>query len=93
MLLAQSSDPGRAWDVLAKFAVFLLKERAMSCENFEAQCVAVFRNEWDRNSLKNITNCFKAFLRYYSSDAGSTDKFALLVEFLSEFCCDFDVGY
>lgn len=93
MLLAQSSDVGKAWDVLAKFTAFLLKEQMMTCENFETQCVAIFRNKWDDNSLKNITNCFSAFLKYYADYGGSTSSFTLLMDFLLEFCRDFDVDY
>lgn len=91
MLLAQSSKVNKAWNVFAKFAVFLLNEKIMTCESFESQCIAVFRTEWDSNSLKNITDCLNAFLKYYSDCSGSTSKFTLLISFLSEFCCDFDV--
>lgn len=93
MLLAQSNDPAQAWDILAKFSAFLLREKMTTCENFETQCVGLFRNDWDQNTLKSITGYFEAFLKYYSDYGGSSGKFTLLVEFLAEFCCDFETDF
>lgn len=87
MFLAQSGNVAKAWDALAKFSAFLLKEQLMTCETFETQCVGIFKYEWEADTLQHLTNCFNAFLKYY---ANSNSKFTLLVEFLAEFCCDVD---
>lgn len=93
MLLAQSSNVARSWDTLAKFATFLLKENLMTCETFETQCVGIFKREWDATSSKYITRCFNAFLKEYLNSGGNDSKFTLLMDFLSEFCCDLDVEW
>lgn len=90
MLLAQSNDVTKSWDTFATFSAFLLKEKLMTCECFEAQSVGIFKHDWDANSLKNLTDCFTAFLKYYSNSNENCNKFTLLIGFLSEFCCDID---
>lgn len=89
-IFLHSKDIALAWDSFAKFVAFLLRKKLVSCGNLEEQCVAIFRQEWDRNTLTHMTNGFNALTKYYLRYGGSESEFTFLVGFLSEFCSDVD---
>ncbi|XP_018572391.1 codanin-1 [Anoplophora glabripennis] len=88
MLLAQSCNNVKVWETFASFAAFLLKEDILKPEEFELQCTEFFRKEWDQRTLGNVTAFLQKFLDCYRQSGGNTDKFTLLLEFLSDFCTD-----
>ncbi|CAH0548798.1 unnamed protein product [Brassicogethes aeneus] len=88
MLLAQSQNKVNSWDTLARFLAFLMKEKLMESDTFEAQVTAIFRNEWDQGTLKNLTTFIKTFVFCHRDSGGCVSQFTLLLEFLSEMCVD-----
>lgn len=89
-ILSGSQNADLAWESFAQFVAFLLRKGLVSCENLEEQCVAIFREEWDRNVLTHMTNGFNALTKYYLCYGGSKSEFTFLVSFLSEYCSDVD---
>lgn len=88
MILAQSRNVAKSWNVLAHFVAFLIKEKLLACDAFEAQCTGLFKREWDPATLKYLTMFFKAFLEEYKKFSPTNDKFSYLLEFLGDFCVD-----
>ncbi|XP_018323573.1 codanin-1 [Agrilus planipennis] len=89
MLLAQSPEGQSSWKCLAVFLSLILKEHLMSLEQFEAQVVALYKNSWDEATLKTLSRFYQDVIDTCSEWGECTeDKFAFLINFLSEYCSD-----
>lgn len=48
MLLAQSMDPNHAWSLFSYLINILLKHSMLNHEQFEEQCVAMYKQDWNK---------------------------------------------
>ncbi|XP_041971286.1 codanin-1 [Aricia agestis] len=76
------------WDAVSVLMVFLLKHNYLSEDSLTEQCLAVYRQDWPQNILKNLSTCMKTVSSKWSR--ASTGKFTLFLDFLADYCGDMD---
>uniref|UniRef100_A0A1B6CCG1 Codanin-1 C-terminal domain-containing protein n=1 Tax=Clastoptera arizonana TaxID=38151 RepID=A0A1B6CCG1_9HEMI len=92
MLFCQHYDRKASWDALSRFIVFILSKRFLTIEEFEDQCVIVFRQVWPRTVLKHISSCLKSTLEKVKQEniCLNNSKTMLMIELVSETSQDLD---
>jgi hypothetical protein len=87
-IFAGAEDKKAAWGAFAGFCARLIERDMLTRDNFESQCTGIFRRDWDKDTLKIVTEFLKSFVGVYSDRGGSASDFTFILEFLSDYCED-----
>ncbi|XP_076255015.1 codanin-1 like protein dlt [Rhynchophorus ferrugineus] len=85
-ILQDSLDKDKSWKCYAKVVFYLLDKKFLDEKDLEYQCTSFYNRNWDEPTLVNFSNFLKLFLNHSGID--SVNSFAMLLEFLSDYCSD-----
>ncbi|GLG95539.1 Protein disks lost [Gryllus bimaculatus] len=89
MILNKSENGKNVWSAAARFLHFILINNIIPPNEFESQCVAIFRHEWSSETLKHLALCFEEVVEQYQR-TNCDANFLLLLELVSDLCREMD---
>ncbi|XP_022905360.2 codanin-1 [Onthophagus taurus] len=84
-MLSKSGDKKHSWDVFIKLLTMIVENRLILKEDFEAQCLSVFKQNWDDVTLKEICAGYQQLIKNLHAKNIFLSE---LLTFLSTFCYD-----
>lgn len=87
--MLQSDKQDDTWKAFSLFISDLLEEKMLNCENFEEQCLAMYKYDLDDVTLDKLSKCFGEIAK--SRENYEDEKFTMLLDFLSNFCGDMSI--
>ncbi|XP_056639601.1 codanin-1 [Diorhabda sublineata] len=87
-LMNDSKNQRASWKAFAELVALLIIENVVRCDNFESQCIAFFRKDWEQAVVNNVCYFMREFVKIFNENRSNCNQFTMLLEFLADFCLD-----